>query len=59
MENDGTTNCDKKEIKPLEIKKPKEDIRIIHSLIRDLQEKVREISIDVDALRRKVGLDEK
>ncbi len=57
MEDDGITNCDKKEIKPLEIKKPREEIRIIRSLIRDLQERVKEITITVDELRRKVGLE--
>ncbi len=41
------------------MEKPREEIRIIHSLIRDLQEKVREITINVDELRRKVGLNER
>ncbi len=39
------------------MEKPSEDIRIIKSLIRDLESKVRKISIYVDELRRKVGLE--
>ncbi len=41
------------------MEKPREEIRIIRSLIRDLQEKVNKIVMDVDELRREVGLDEK